>query len=102
MNAQSELNQDKSKANGKFQEVAKTGEKAVNNMADQVIGKGQELVGMAQDQVEDLYNNGGQYLKSTGDRAVKLAKTYPIQAAIGGIVVGLFLGAMIFGKSKAN
>lgn len=101
MNTQSDIQQEKVKANGKWatmKDAVRDSEKEAATLGKEVVTKGQEILEIAQDHAADLLESGGKFAKATGDKAIKLAKTYPVQTAVGGIALGIFIGSRIFGQ----
>jgi ElaB/YqjD/DUF883 family membrane-anchored ribosome-binding protein len=83
MNTQS-VEQLKSKANGKYQEV-----------------KSEEIMQMAQDKFASLVDEAPKFAKTYGNKAVKWARENPKQAGIAGVALALFLGRRLFATKKA-
>ena len=99
MNTQSEI-QDKVKANGKWAvNEAKDASKEAMNVGKDLAGQGSGLIDTIQSSVTDLFKTGTESVQTAGKSAVDLAKKYPVQAAVGGIVIGMLLGARLFGRA---
>src|SRR5665213_2103024 len=94
------LNHEKNKTNGKWEsmkEAAHHDEKAVTDKAEVVAPQSEAIIAAAKYQASNLLKAGGDFAKSSGEKAVKLAKAYPVQTAAGAVAIGLYLGSRIFG-----
>ena len=83
------INEDKKSANGKWASSV------------QPVQKGAERAG---EMVEDVYNraidSGAKLASQASEKTLSLLKQYPVQAAVGGILTGLVLGATMFRRKN--
>jgi polyhydroxyalkanoate synthesis regulator phasin len=98
MNTQSTTDQVKSKANGKFNEVAAV---ASQFDTDKIVAKGEEFLDMAQETVTDLINQAPKLAKTYSSKAIKWAKANPAQAAVIGALVAYIFAPKFLGKKNA-
>jgi ElaB/YqjD/DUF883 family membrane-anchored ribosome-binding protein len=87
--------ENKIKANGKW------AASEARDVGKEISTRSQDVLETIQDGVAELLKMGQKYAKSGSDQALDLAKKYPVQAVCGGLVIGLFLGAKIFGGRRA-
>jgi hypothetical protein len=99
MNAKTEVQQDRAKANGKWatmSDALKEGEKQAKQMSDTAGEKVADTAETLQSRAADLVESGGKIAQSTGSKIVKFAKDYPVQTALAGLAVTWFFGRRFF------
>ena len=85
---------DKTKVNGKWiSHAVERGEKAA-------LANGPLLLEMAQDTAGEMLDSSGKLAKKAGAKALAYGKSHPVQIGVGGVVLGLMLGARIFAGRK--
>lgn len=94
----SKLNRVRSRAKTQWTEAKMQTRKQARNLSTQATSK-------TQDFVQEIKDKATSFLKKTAkvyslDRALKLVKTHPLQAAIGGAALGLVATAHFLGKRK--
>jgi ElaB/YqjD/DUF883 family membrane-anchored ribosome-binding protein len=87
--------ENKIKSNGKW------ASSEAKDAGRQISTRSQDLLETIQDGVSELLKNVPKYAQSGSKQAAEIVKKYPVQAAVGGLVIGLFLGAKIFGGNRA-
>lgn len=88
--------QEKVKANGKWASAQ------AKDTAKDLSERGSDFLAYVQDNLSDIIKSAGSQIKTAGSQSVTLAKKYPVQAAIGGLVCGFILGAALFRSSRTS
>ena len=98
--------ENKVKANGKWvasevKDVARDVSKDLKNASSDISSSGSDVMTTVQDGISDLFNTGSTSAQNAGKTVLDFAQKYPVQAAVGGLVVGLFLGSKLFTGRRA-